>query len=80
MIGYVADLCFYHVPYYKPHITGLNWRLMLGLAGISALVVMAEVFFLPESPLWLVSKGRYEEAYASMLRLCGHELLAARDL
>lgn len=28
MLGYVADLAFFKVPD-KPHITGLNWRLML---------------------------------------------------
>ncbi len=28
MLGYVADLAFYKVPD-KPHIKGLNWRLML---------------------------------------------------
>ena len=28
MFGYVMDVAFYHVPN-KPHITGLNWRLML---------------------------------------------------
>ena len=28
MLGYVSDLVFYKVPN-KPHITGLNWRLML---------------------------------------------------
>lgn len=28
MIGNVMDLAFYHVPD-KPHIHGLNWRLML---------------------------------------------------
>ena len=79
MIGYVADLAFYQIPD-KPHITGLNWRLMIGSAGFPALIVMAQVFFLPESPRWLMSKRRYKEAYASMLRLRGHELLAARDL
>ncbi|OCF36436.1 D-xylose-proton symporter [Kwoniella heveanensis BCC8398] len=79
MLGYCADLIFYHVPDH-PHITGLNWRLMLASAGIPALFVMAQVFFLPESPRWLMSKGKYEKAYASMLRLRGNDLLAARDL
>lgn len=79
MLGYVADLVFQNVPD-KPHITGLNWRLMLGSAGFPALIVMSQVWFLPESPRWLMSKGRYQKAYASMLRLRGKPLLAARDL
>ena len=37
--GPAADLMFYYVPD-KPHITGLNWRLMLGSAGIPALIGM----------------------------------------
>lgn len=41
MLGYVADLIFYHVPD-TPNITGLNWRLMLGSAGFPALIVMAQ--------------------------------------
>jgi hypothetical protein len=38
MLGYVADLAFFKVPN-KPHITGLNWRLMLAsvLVSITAL-------------------------------------------
>lgn len=79
MLGYVADLAFYYVPD-QSGITGLNWRLMLGSAGFPALIVMAQMPFLPESPRWLMSKKRISEAYASMLRLRGHELLAARDL
>lgn len=79
MLGYVADLAFYYVPD-KAGITGLNWRLMLGSAGFPALIVMAQMPFLPESPRWLMSKKRNHEAYQSMLRLRGHDLLAARDL
>jgi hypothetical protein len=37
MFGDLLDLAFYFVPN-KPHITGLNWRLMLGSAGIPALI------------------------------------------
>lgn len=54
MVGYAADLAFYHVPD-VPHITGLNWRLMLGSAGFPALLVMSQVFFCPVSrPVWYI--------------------------
>lgn len=33
MLGYVADLAFYHVPD-PPGITGLNWRLMMGMHSV----------------------------------------------
>lgn len=96
MLGYVADLAFFKVPN-KPHITGLNWRLMLASvfvgintyilytlnmfkAGMPALFLMAQVFFCPESPRWLMSKGRYADAYKSLLRLRRHPVQAARDL
>ncbi|KAH8107850.1 MFS sugar transporter [Cristinia sonorae] len=79
MIGNVMDLAFFHVPD-KHNITGLNWRLMLGSAGVPALIIMSQVYFCPESPRWLMSKGRYAEAYGSLLRLRHSDLQAARDL
>ncbi|KAJ3724935.1 hypothetical protein DFJ43DRAFT_1157684 [Lentinula guzmanii] len=79
MIGTVMDLAFYKVSD-PPHITGLNWRLMLGSAGVPALVICLQVFFCPESPRWYISKGRYREAYNSLARLRRHPIQAARDL
>ncbi|KAJ3713395.1 hypothetical protein F5878DRAFT_396322 [Lentinula raphanica] len=79
MIGTVMDLAFFKVPD-PPHITGLNWRLMLGSAGIPALFICLQVFFCPESPRWYYSKGRYREAYNSLARLRRHPIQAARDL
>ncbi|KAH9839427.1 uncharacterized protein C8Q71DRAFT_846982 [Rhodofomes roseus] len=79
MFGYVMDLSFYHVPD-KPGITGLNWRLMLASAGVPALFIMMQVYACPESPRWLLSKGRYDQAYTSLLRLRNSPLQAARDL
>lgn len=34
MLGNVSDLAFYHVPD-KPHVKGLNWRLMLASVRLS---------------------------------------------
>ncbi|KAF9467283.1 hypothetical protein BDZ94DRAFT_1156013 [Collybia nuda] len=79
MLGFVADLAFFRVPD-KPHITGLNWRLMLSSAGIPALIIIVQVFFCPESPRWYVSKGRYNKAYESLVRLRNNPIQAARDL
>ncbi|KAF7795693.1 hypothetical protein EIP86_006858 [Pleurotus ostreatoroseus] len=79
MLGTVMSLIFYNVK--DPHgITGLNWRLMLGSAGVPALIIMSQVFFCPESPRWLISKGHYDKAYRSILRLRHNDIQAARDL
>ncbi len=41
---------------------GHAWRLMLGLAAIPAAALWIGVHFVPESPRWLVSRGRGAEA------------------
>ena len=54
-----------------------NWRLMLGVLSIPSLIYFAlTVFFLPESPRWLVSKGRMREAKKVLQRLRGREDVA----
>jgi len=51
-----------------------NWRLMLGVLSIPSIVYFfLTVFFLPESPRWLVSKGRMQEAKQVLQRLRGKE-------
>ncbi|KAJ7978707.1 monosaccharide-sensing protein 2 [Quillaja saponaria] len=51
-----------------------RWRLMLGVLSIPSLVYFAlTVLFLPESPRWLVSKGRMLEAKKVLQRLRGRE-------
>ena len=45
-----------------------------------AVFLMAQVFFCPESPRWLISKGRYPDAFESLKRLRRHPVQAARDL
>ncbi|MFT5512983.1 MAG: SP family arabinose:H+ symporter-like MFS transporter [Bacteroidia bacterium] len=39
-----------------------NWRWMLGLEAIPAVLYFFGLFFVPTSPRWLILKGRYEEA------------------
>ncbi|CAN6324704.1 unnamed protein product [Urochloa humidicola] len=51
-----------------------DWRIMLGVLSIPSLIYFAlTVFYLPESPRWLVSKGRMAEAKKVLQRLRGRE-------
>lgn len=51
-----------------------SWRLMLGVLSIPSLLYFAlTVFYLPESPRWLVSKGKMLEAKRVLQRLRGRE-------
>ncbi|KAJ8121199.1 hypothetical protein ONZ43_g2288 [Nemania bipapillata] len=78
LVGYVADLAFFEVP--DRGIDGLNWRLMMGSALIPAVIVVAFVFFTPESPRWYLTKDRHQDAYKSIVRLRYEKVQAARDL
>jgi len=51
-----------------------SWRLMLGVLSIPSLFYFAlMVFYLPESPRWLVSKGRMDDAKKVLQKLRGRE-------
>ncbi|GJN92908.1 hypothetical protein Rhopal_005949-T1 [Rhodotorula paludigena] len=78
-LGTVSSLIFKDVPD-KPGITGLNWRLMLGSACLPAILVCAQVYFVPESPRWLIGKGRHHKAWQSFLKLRRTPLQAAVDM
>ena len=59
---------------------GLNWRLPMALQALPCVVVLAGIWFCPESPRWLVSRGRAQEAEAVLIKYHGegdpnHELV-----
>jgi len=45
----------------------INWRLMLGIAAVPALVLIPVLMRLPETSRWLMMKGRVDDARASIL-------------
>ncbi|GME57125.1 putative sugar transporter protein [Neofusicoccum parvum] len=72
-LGFCANLAVYN--------TGdIAWRLQLGSAFIPAVPLVVGIYFCPESPRWLMKKGRYAKAYRSLVRLRNTPLQAARDL
>jgi sugar porter (SP) family MFS transporter len=44
------------------------WRWMLGLAVIPSLILLVGMYFMPETPRWLVSRGRENEARDVLMR------------
>ncbi|KAG9769660.1 Polyol transporter 5 [Exophiala dermatitidis] len=58
----------------------ISWRLQLGSAFIPAIPLVIGIYFCPESPRWLMKKGRHAKAYRALLRLRNSPLQAARDL
>ena len=58
LVGYGAGYAF------RPHIGG--WRYTYGLSALLALTYLVGMYFLPPSARWLVSRGRVEDARASL--------------
>ncbi len=61
----VAMLMFLYLPI---HAYSLDWRIVLGLAIIPALVALVFRFKIPESPRWLILKKKYERAKKDLLK------------
>jgi sugar porter (SP) family MFS transporter len=49
-------------------IPAANWRWMLGTGMVPALVLVGAMLFMPESPRWLVERGREDDARAVLAR------------
>ena len=45
-----------------------GWRIPSFLQVVPSLLQISFIWFLPESPRWLVSKGRGDEAYAILVK------------
>lgn len=51
-----------------------NWRWMIGIMVIPSGVLLLLLFFIPESPRWLVEKGRDHNAFLILARLNNKEV------
>jgi sugar porter (SP) family MFS transporter len=60
VIAYLTDYAFASMG---------GWRWMLGLAVVPALVFGAGMFFLPETPRWLIRGGQHEVAHRVLIRI-----------
>ncbi|MFK7947607.1 MAG: sugar porter family MFS transporter [Saprospiraceae bacterium] len=59
---------------------GINsetWRWMLGLEALPAIIFFISMFFVPESPRWLLGKNRTAEAVKTLEKINGKEQVEA---
>src|SRR5216110_36172 len=63
VVAYLTDYAFAGVE---------GWRWMLGLAVVPAFVFGIGMFFLPETPRWLIRGGHHEIAHGVLLRIREH--------
>lgn len=55
VVGYAVGAIFFNVPG--------SWRYMLGSSIVFSTILWVGMYFLPESPRWLVSKGKHGRAW-----------------
>lgn len=67
----VGILCSYSVNYLL--IEHQAWRMMFASSALPALILSLGILFMPESPRWLCSIGRRQEAAKALKKLHGNE-------
>jgi sugar porter (SP) family MFS transporter len=50
-----------------------NWRWMLGVETLPAILYFLALYLIPESPRWLAMRGREDEALQILEKVCGPE-------
>mmetsp|Transcript_59398 Transcript_59398/g.112103 ORF Transcript_59398/g.112103 Transcript_59398/m.112103 type:complete len:613 (+) Transcript_59398:128-1966(+) len=78
LLGYLAGYAI--VVFGRALDDEFKWRLMLGLGGLLPAVVMASLVKLPESPRWLMSRGREAEATTMLAAFYGDAKVAEQTI
>ncbi|UZJ57439.1 hypothetical protein CBS101457_006759 [Exobasidium rhododendri] len=64
VIAYVVNAAFYSLPH--------GWRWMVLAGGVPAIIQLIGLFYLDESPRWLISRGRHTSARHVLARIYPH--------
>ncbi|KZM18616.1 uncharacterized protein EKO05_0000673 [Ascochyta rabiei] len=72
-LGYLLE-AWINLGFFEQNNLPLQWRIPLAIPTVISLIPMAVVFVIPESPRWLVNKGRVEDARKSLSQFKGLDL------
>lgn len=67
----IGILLTYFINWLLVDIGANNWRLMFASETVPALVFFLCLFFIPESPRWLMKRGNIDKAFAILTRIGG---------
>jgi SP family arabinose:H+ symporter-like MFS transporter len=67
----IGILAAYLVNWQLSRLGDSSWRWMLAVAAIPAVAFFAGLFAIPESPRWLISRGRHDEGQRILARIYG---------
>jgi sugar porter (SP) family MFS transporter len=73
MLGSIFNRAFVNIP------GSTSWRLMIGASFVAPLFVAALILFVPESPRFLISRHKDEEALVALEKLRNGQLKGSRD-
>lgn len=79
VLAFLSDTYFSSYFRYDDVVEG-HWRIMLGIIVIPAFIMFIGVFFLPESPRWLMLKGKRKRARQVLHRVRATEEEVALEL
>jgi MFS transporter, SP family, galactose:H+ symporter len=57
-----------------------NWRWMLGIIAVPGALFLVGLFFLPDSPRWLLLRGRKKDAQVVLAKLRGDERVVEKEI
>ncbi|KAH9896163.1 general substrate transporter [Xylariomycetidae sp. FL2044] len=69
-VGYVLE-SWIDLGFYEFHEGSVTWRPPIAIACAFSLVLIASIYFFPESPRWLLMKSRRDQACANLALLRG---------
>ncbi|WP_309487223.1 MFS transporter [Bacillus sp. ISL-4] len=79
-LWYVGYGISYLVGYLMLALGDDSWRWMLASSAVPALIILLARLKMPESPLWLASKGREKEANAIIQKIFGKNVVLSEKL